>query len=58
MINYTLDEQAFIFMSQFEFMTSKKFEDVFSCLGEAGDLFSLTAEQQKQLKQVLGKKQS
>ncbi|MBE7082265.1 MAG: DNA-protecting protein DprA [Clostridiales bacterium] len=55
MINYTLDEQAFIFMSQFEFMTSKKFEDVFSCLDEARDLFSLTTQQQTQLKQVLGK---
>lgn len=51
---YNKDEKAIIFMSQFDFMTAKKFSEFFSLLKSPKNLFELDEKQLFMFKDVIG----
>lgn len=53
MIDYTKDEKALIFLSTFEFMTHKKYEDILDIFEYPYDIFNMTTQQKIELKNVL-----
>ncbi|MBE7074542.1 MAG: DNA-protecting protein DprA [Clostridiales bacterium] len=53
MINYSQDEKALIFLSQFEFMTSKKMQEVCECLEEPSKILSSSCTELECLKPIL-----
>ncbi len=53
MINYSKDEKAMIFLSQFDFMTHKKFKDILEELESPQELFTLNKVKAKSLKHIL-----
>ena len=53
MIEYSNDEKALIFLSQFEFMTHKRYEDILSVLSRPSDIFSLDKNILSNIKAVL-----
>lgn len=55
MINYSDDEKALIFLSQFDFMTSAKFKQVLSYFNNPKDIFLSEPQKLYQLKDILKK---
>ncbi len=53
MINYTNDEKALIFLSQFEFVTHKRFKDILEVLDNPSDIFNMDVIKSGVLKPVL-----
>ena len=55
MINYTDDEKALIYFSQFDFMTSAKFEQVLSYFSSPSQILTCSSEELYVLKDILKK---
>lgn len=54
MINYTKNEQAYIFMSTLEFMTNKRIKSILEYVNNASDIFELKEMEDLIVKDVLG----
>ena len=53
MIEYSKDEKALIFLSQFDFITHKRFKDILEELNCPGDIFDLKNLKLKEIKNIL-----